>query len=145
MICDDTRTAFHLNVSDLQAAQLLQGHAWVLSQQTDPILQPADGGDGVARGLALQQRNAVHPERLIGGALANDGRRPVCEHCRHQTSIKHCCKTEEMVYNNFDPIWCWKCCFFSLIKVALMLIKDLVVMSEVISEGFSFLVRTCVF
>lgn len=35
--------------------------------------------------------------------------------------------------------------FFSLIKVALMLIKDLVVMSEVISEGFSFLVRTCVF
>lgn len=96
--------AFHLNVSYLQAAQLLQGHARVLPQQTEPILQPADGGDGVARGLALQQRHAVHPERLIGRALANNGRRPVCEHCTHQTSIKHCCaKTEEMAYN-VDPL-----------------------------------------
>lgn len=98
------RTAFHLNVSDLQAAQLLQGHARVLPQQTEPILQPADGGDGVARGLALQQRHAVHPKRLIGRALANDGRRPVCKNCTHQTSIKHCCaKTEEMAYN-VDPL-----------------------------------------
>lgn len=32
--------------------------------------------------------------------------------------------------------------FFSLIKVALMLIEELVVMLEVTSEGFSFLVRT---
>lgn len=81
-MCDDTRTSFYLNASDLQAAQLLQGHARVLPQQTDPILEPADGGDGVARGLALQQREAVHPERLIGRALANDGRGPVCEHCK---------------------------------------------------------------
>lgn len=70
----------HLDVPDLQAAQLLQGHARVLPQQTEPVLQPADGGDGVARGLALQQRHAVHPQRLVGRPLANDGRGPVCEH-----------------------------------------------------------------
>lgn len=38
----------YLDVFDLQAAQLLQGHAGVLSQQTDPIFQPADGRDGVS-------------------------------------------------------------------------------------------------
>lgn len=117
-MCDDKRTAFHLNVSDLQAAQLLQGHAGILPQQTNPILQPADGGDGVARGLALQQRDAVHPERLIGRALTNDGRRPVCEHCKQQR-IKHCCKTVE-TGSDFDPIWCWICCFLSLMKVVLI-------------------------
>lgn len=75
----------YLDIFDLQAAQLLQRHAGVLSQQTDPILQPADGGDGVSRCLALQHRHTVHPERLIGRALANDGWRPVCEHCDRKT------------------------------------------------------------
>lgn len=40
--------SLHLDVFDLQAAQLLQRHAGVLSQQTDTVLQPADGGDGVS-------------------------------------------------------------------------------------------------
>ena len=71
----------YLDVFDLQAAQLLQGHARVLPQQTDPVLQPADGGDGVSRCLALQKGHVVHRERLIGRALANNGRRSVCEHC----------------------------------------------------------------
>lgn len=76
---------FYLDVFDLQAAQLLQGHAGVLPQQTDPILQPADGGDGVSRCLALQQCHGVHSECLIGWALANDGWWPVCEHCGTKT------------------------------------------------------------
>lgn len=38
----------YLDVFDLQAAKLLQGHAGVFSQQTDPILQPTDGRDGVS-------------------------------------------------------------------------------------------------
>lgn len=76
---------FYLDVFDLQAAQLLQGHTGVLPQQTDPILQPADGGDGVSRCLALQQCHRVHSECLIGWALANDGWWPVCEHCRTKT------------------------------------------------------------
>lgn len=36
----------YLDVLDLEAPQLLERHASILSQQTDPILQPADGGDG---------------------------------------------------------------------------------------------------
>lgn len=107
VICDDTRTSFYLNASDLQAAQLLQGHAWVLPQQTDPILQPADGGDGVARGLALQQRDAIHPERLIGRALANDGRGPVCEHCKSQRWVKNYgSKREEGKYLTILTLTC---------------------------------------
>ena len=72
--------ASHPQAPDLKAAQLLQGHAGVLAQQTGPVLQPTDGGDGIPRRLALQECHAVHPQGLIGRALADDGRRPVCEH-----------------------------------------------------------------
>lgn len=72
--------ASHLDVFDLQAAQLLQGHARVLPQEADAVLQPADGGDGVPGRLALEQGHAVRPQRLVGRALADDGRWPVCEH-----------------------------------------------------------------
>lgn len=74
------RRASHLDVFDLQAAQLLQGHARVLPQEADAVLQPADGGDGVPGRLALEQGHAVRPQRLVGRALADDGWRPVCEH-----------------------------------------------------------------
>lgn len=75
------RRAAHLDVFDLQAAQFLQGHTRVLPQQADAILQPADGGDGVPGRLALEQGHAVRPQRLVGRALADNGGRPVCEHC----------------------------------------------------------------
>lgn len=41
------------DVLDLKAAQLLQGHARVFTQQTHSILQPADGGDRLPGRLAL--------------------------------------------------------------------------------------------
>ncbi|TNN72990.1 hypothetical protein EYF80_016780 [Liparis tanakae] len=63
--------------SQEEAAQLLQRHACVLPQQTDPIFQPADGGDGVSRCLAFQQCHTFHTQCLIGWALANDGWRPL--------------------------------------------------------------------